>query len=247
MAASSPDLPPASSGLPPSNSESHVRGPIGTRAKAGSDTRCDFSANDSSAQDSSGDVDWTDQYREELIQDAMNVVGSRADAEDVVQETFCEVLKDPSKLEGADSPIALLLSINRCNALDRVRHKKRDSERMIRKFKLDPSRTETTGGFSSLDRADFVASAIANLAPRMRAVVMLHYFQHQTYKQIAEQLNLPIGTVGRLLFEASKVLYSKLEIHVEKPQSPLDPHAPHSHAPHSPQTPQAPTKTRGAS
>lgn len=161
----------------------------------------------------------TELFREELIQDAMSVVGSRADAEDVVQETFCEVLKAPEKLNDATSVRAVLLTINRCNALDRVRHKKRDSERNIRKFKLDPSRTETTGGFSSLERADFVASAIANLAPRMRAVVMLHYFQHQTYKQIAEQLGLPVGTVGRLLFEASKALYSKLEIHVEKPQT----------------------------
>jgi RNA polymerase sigma-70 factor, ECF subfamily len=160
-----------------------------------------------------------DRYREELIHDAMNVVGARADAEDVVQETFCEVLKAPEKLEQANDILAFLLTINRCNALDRVRHKKRDSERMIRKFKLDPSRTETTGGFSSLERADFVASAIASLPARMRAVVMLHYFKHQTYKQIAEQLELPIGTVGRLLYEASKVLYSKLEIHVEKPQS----------------------------
>lgn len=167
---------------------------------------------------SEASADWTDQYREELILDAQSVVGSRADAEDVVQETFCEVLRDPEKLNGADSAIAMLLSINRCNALDRVRHKKRDSERLIRKFKLDPTRTETTGGFSSLDRADFIASAVSNLAPRMRAVVMLHYFQHQTYKQIAEQLDMPVGTVGRLLYEASKVLYSKLEIHVEKPQ-----------------------------
>jgi RNA polymerase sigma-70 factor, ECF subfamily len=172
---------------------------------------------------STENADWTDQYREELILDALSVVGSRADAEDVVQETFCEVLKDPSKLNGADSAIAMLLSINRCNALDRVRHKKRDSERLIRKFKLDPTRTETTGGFSTLDRADFIASAVSNLAPRMRAVVMLHYFQHQTYKQIAEQLNMPVGTVGRLLYEASKVLYNKLEIHVEKPQQGTQP------------------------
>lgn len=191
--------------------------PASSPALTAQKTREELPGDQVDTEPSDGYQELTELYRDELIDDAMSVVGSRADAEDVVQETFCEVLKSPEKLKGAVSVRAVLLTINRCNALDRVRHKKRDSERNIRKFTLDPSRTETTGGFSSLERADFVASAISNLAPRMRAVVMLHYFQHQTYKQIAEQLNLPVGTVGRLLFEASKALYSKLEIHVEKP------------------------------
>ena len=157
-----------------------------------------------------------EQYRAELIADAMSIVGAREDAEDVVQETFCEAFKQPEKLTNAASIRALLLSINRCNTMDRARNKKRDSHRIIRKLQNDPGEMATTGGFSGLERADFVAGAIEGLPAKMRSVVVLHYFQHLTYKEIAGRLKMPPGTVGRLLYEASQVLYSKLEIHVDR-------------------------------
>jgi len=141
-----------------------------------------------------------EQYRDLLVGDAQSVVGKREDAEDVVQETLCEAIKSPEKLQQADSIKAWLLQINRCNAMDRVRHQRRDSNKLIRMQQEDPQAMATTGGFSGLERSDFVAKAIEALPPKMRAVVVLHYFEHLTYKEIAERLKIPQGTVGRLLY-----------------------------------------------
>ena len=157
-----------------------------------------------------------EQYRDILVRDAQFVVGKREDAEDVVQETFCEAIKSPEKLQQADSIKAWLLHINRCNAMDRVRHTRRDSQRKIRMQQEDPQVSVTTGGFSGLETSDFVKKAVEALPSKMRAVVALHYFEHLTYKEIAERLKMPQGTVGRLLYEASKQLYGKLEIHVDR-------------------------------
>jgi len=161
-----------------------------------------------------------EQYRMELVLEALSVVGNRDDAEDVVQETFCEAVKNPEKLRSADSLRAMLQSINRCNAMDRLRNRRRQETKVERKGRFDPSKSATTGGFSGLVVADFVANAIETLPARMRAVVVLHYFEHRTYKEIAELLKLPAGTVGRLLYEASKLLYGKLELHVDGKKDP---------------------------
>ena len=158
-----------------------------------------------------------EQYRAELIDEALPIVGNREDAEDVVQETFCEALKTPGKLLAADSIGAMLHAINRCNAVDRVRRKKRDSQRIVNKIQNDPGELATTGGFSGLERADFVANAIDTLTPKTRAVIVLHYFEHLTCKQIAERLKQPQGTVNRLLYEGLKTLFTKLENHVDVP------------------------------
>ena len=104
--------------------------------------------------------------------------------------------------------------------MDRVRHQRRDSHKLIRMQQEDPQAMQTTGGFSGLERSDFVTKAIESLSPKMRAVVVLHYFEHLTYKEIAQRLNMPQGTVGRLLYEASTELYGKLEIHVDRRPEP---------------------------
>ncbi len=62
-----------------------------------------------------------EQYREELTSQAAGILGNREDAEDVVQETFCEVLRDAGCLEKTESVGATLRMINRRNSLNRMR------------------------------------------------------------------------------------------------------------------------------
>ena len=147
-----------------------------------------------------------ERYRDELIDEALGIIGNREDAEDVVQETFCEALQCYDKVTAADCIGAMLHSINRCNALDRMRRKKRDSQSVIALTLM-----ATTGGFSRLERAEFVRSAIDGLTPKTRAVIILHYFEHLSCREIAAELNFPRGTVNRLLYEGLKLLYQRLE------------------------------------
>jgi RNA polymerase sigma-70 factor (ECF subfamily) len=58
-------------------------------------------------------------------------------------------------------------------------------------------------------RAD-VAAALARLAPRERACVVLRYFEDLTVPQIAEALGLAQGTVKRYLADATGTLRSVL-------------------------------------
>lgn len=55
-------------------------------------------------------------------------------------------------------------------------------------------------------RADAVRQALAQLPPRVRACIVLRYWEDQTGPQIAEQLGLSVGTVKRYLSDGAGLL-----------------------------------------
>ena len=164
-----------------------------------------------------------DRYRAELLNQAVAILGSFEDAEDVVQETFCEAFSHVEKLPQLRSIGAWLRNINRCKAVDRVRGKhregkaKKDSQR-----KIEAEKAFTTGGISALGVRETVARALETLPPNARSVVVLRYWEHLSYKEIAERLKLPVGTVGHLHHEATMMLYQKLRLYFEAPPLPPD-------------------------
>lgn len=161
-----------------------------------------------------------ERYRGELVNQALAICGTLEDAEDVVQETFCEAFRDAERLSQARSLGALLRAINRANALNRVRDRSRESAKSGRRQLEAPPRQVTTGGFSMLELRDSVAKAIETLPPHLRTVVVLRFWQHLTYEEIAGQLKIPPGTAGRLIYEATQALYERLKPHLETPAAP---------------------------
>ena len=151
-----------------------------------------------------------ERYRSELTNQALAIIGNLQDAEDVVQETFCEAFKDSEKLTQARSLGAWLRGINKNKALNRVRDKRQESKRLIAAPRMD-----TTGGFSVLEMRESVAKAIESLPNNLREVIVLRYWDQLSYEQIAERLKLPSGTVGRLLHDASVKLYEKLNVQIQ--------------------------------
>jgi RNA polymerase sigma-70 factor (ECF subfamily) len=155
--------------------------------------------------------DLLDGYRAELTEQALAIVGNAQDAEDVVQETFCEAVRHPEKLAEARSLGAWLKAINRANALNKVRAKKHDSKRIDRKQLEAPARSTTTGGFSAIEINDMVSRAIAALPDDQRAAILMHYYEHKSHDEIAKHLNVSPRTVRRLLYDASLAMHAVLK------------------------------------
>jgi RNA polymerase sigma factor (sigma-70 family) len=162
-----------------------------------------------------------ERYRDDLVGQARAILGSVDDAEDVVQETFCEAFRDSGKLSQVRSIGAWLRTVNRCNALNRLRDRRRERSNNDRKQEQAPDKTFTTGGISALETCDTVTRAIETLPLDLRKVIVLRYWRHHSYKEIAQQLKVPPGTVGRMLYEATMQLYEKLKTHVNTlPENP---------------------------
>ena len=59
-------------------------------------------------------------------------------------------------------------------------------------------------------RVQMLREVVSQLKPRYRRLVELRYFEELSYEEIAEQLNLPLGTVKVQLFRARDLLHNIL-------------------------------------
>lgn len=131
---------------------------------------------------------------------ALRILGSRADAEEVLQETFLEVWRrarefDPSRggLETWVTTIARTRSIDRRRSLGTVARIAEDVAHQpppISAAPPDPSEAAVLGQ----DRAR-VAAALRELPPDQRTVVELAYFEGLSQREISERTGDPLGTV----------------------------------------------------
>lgn len=151
-----------------------------------------------------------ERYRGELVNQGFAILGSLEDAEDVAQETFCEASRRPERLREVHSMGAWLRSINKANALNRLRDRQNTRKKESRREQELPRRLVTTGGVSKLELREAVAQAIEGLPADLRAVVVLHYWQHLPCDQISGMLELSPRTVWRRLHEADLILYETL-------------------------------------
>jgi RNA polymerase sigma-70 factor (ECF subfamily) len=157
------------------------------------------------------------QYREELVAQAYAILNNMEDAEDVVQETFAEAVQNTEKMNNADSLGAWMRTVNKCNALNRIRTNSRERKKSARLQRIEPAKNHTTGGINALEIRDQVGKAMQSLPANMREIVRLRYWDNLSYKEIAQKLNLPVGTVSRLLCEASMQMYDSVKVHLEAP------------------------------
>jgi RNA polymerase sigma-70 factor (ECF subfamily) len=131
---------------------------------------------------------------------ALRILGSRADAEEVLQESFLEVWRrarefDPSRggVEAWVTTIVRTRSIDRRRALGTVARIVEDAATQpppASATPVDPSEAAVLGQ----DRAR-VAAAMKALPPEQRVVVELAYFEGLSQREIAERTGDPLGTV----------------------------------------------------
>ena len=133
---------------------------------------------------------------------ALRVVGKPEWAEDVLQETFLQVWRTAQDYRQTLSPpMAWLGLIARSRALDFLR--RRSSERLDRNVELDDALGDSVEG-SSPDPADMRSASehahalhecLRKLESKHRQVVSLAYYRDLSHGELAQQLQLPLGTV----------------------------------------------------
>ncbi len=130
----------------------------------------------------------------------LRVLGSRADAEEVLQETFLEVWRrarefDPNRggVETWVTTIARTRAIDRRRALGTVARIADDVAQQPPPASASPVSPMEAASLGQ-DRAR-VAAAMRELSPEQRTVVELAYFEGLSQREIAERTGDPLGTV----------------------------------------------------
>ena len=134
---------------------------------------------------------------EPMVRVAFLMVGSRAEAEDVVQEAFARVEERWTRI---DNPAGYL---HRCvvnRAYDTLR-RRRLEQRIGRLHRDETSELQ----------ADELGDALAALPPKRRAAVVLRFYAGLSEREIAQALNVRPGTVKSMLHRALAQLREEIE------------------------------------
>lgn len=128
---------------------------------------------------------------------AKRVLANSTEAEDVTQEVFLRLWNQPDRFDPARGSLrSFLLAQSHGRAVDAVRS---SSSRRAREAR-DAMRTARSSydmqhEVWDLAVADQVSQAMGELPEEERRVIELAYFDGHTYREVAELLNQPEGTV----------------------------------------------------
>jgi RNA polymerase sigma-70 factor (ECF subfamily) len=148
-----------------------------------------------------------DEHYSSLYQFAFRLTGSRVDAEDLTQETFCTAqrklgqLRDPARIR------PWLFSILRNAHLHRARSEK--GQRCVSLGDMADFPERLPDPLPEIE-PERLQRALEELPEVFRTPVVLYYFNELSYRDIAEQMDLPVGTVMSRLARAKAHLRSRL-------------------------------------
>ena len=159
-------------------------------------------------------------YRNSVFHAMFNMVNNRDDADDLTIEAFGKAFRKlPTYAPNyAFSTWLFKIAINNC--IDHIRKKRlqtysiddtmADSDREyshnIRDYEPDPEQS-----MIHEQKLAHVRRLVEKLNTKYRTMIELRYYEELSYEEIAQELNLPLGTVKAQLFRAKELLYQQLQ------------------------------------
>lgn len=170
-----------------------------------------FKAGDGSAMEA---LFW--RYRKPVFAWLLRTAPDRAEAEDMYQEAWLKVVRG---IDGytAGGFKAWLWRIVRNTAVDRARKKRAEpildepmtdeADAVARVDQLaDTNAVSAIEGMEADERRSFLRLAVDGLSSRLKEVVLLRIHAEMEFREIAETLGLPLGTVlGRMNLAVRKL------------------------------------------
>jgi RNA polymerase sigma-70 factor, ECF subfamily len=148
-----------------------------------------------------------DAHYEVLYRYAYRLSGSSQSAEDLTQETFCQAQTKLHQLRDQAKAKSWLFSILRNAFLHRLRSSKQEKEISLEGLGEIPERgPELALPIDSVQ----LQQALSELPEAFRTPIILYYFEEFSYRDIAEQMNVPLGTVMSRLARAKTFLRQRL-------------------------------------
>ena len=142
-----------------------------------------------------------------LYRYAFRLSGRVAEAEDLTQEAFCQAQSKMHQLRDWERARSWLFAILRNLYLHRVRASK--TENLVSLDGLAELPHRLTEPLPEIE-PERLQEALNTLSEAYRTPIILYYFEDFSYRDIAEQMDVPIGTVMSRLARAKGYLRARL-------------------------------------
>ena len=154
-----------------------------------------------------------------LFRFAVRMTGSTWAAEEIVQDVFMMLVREPRKYDPSRGTLgAFLYGVARNRIMKHL-------ERAPRDFSLDDGGEAGRDSHPQLhdqmtparwaelrERRDQVRSAVLELPPEFREAVVLCELEEMSYEEAARTLDCPVGTIRSRLHRGRALLLAKLEM-----------------------------------
>ncbi|MDD2575996.1 MAG: sigma-70 family RNA polymerase sigma factor [Bacteroidales bacterium] len=163
-------------------------------------------------------ADLMNTYREPIYYMLLKMTNSSTDADDLTIEAFGKAFKSLSQYTPEYAFSTWLFRIATNNCIDFIRKKR------AKMVSIDNIYTSSDGEQIGIDIASetldpeekiiekqkiiMMREIVSRLKPHYRTLIELRYFDELSYEEIAQELNLPLGTVKAKLFRARDLLYN---------------------------------------
>lgn len=139
-----------------------------------------------------------DQYSRKVYNMALNFAGNSDDAADITQEVFLKVYNNIEKFKEEKSFTSWLLRLSKNYCIDYWRKSKynRRSLELDENLKIEPANGAGTPEDAVIKRYDaiYLRKKLRLLPPDLRALIIMRDIQDFSYQEIAEHLEIPLGT-----------------------------------------------------
>jgi RNA polymerase sigma factor (sigma-70 family) len=164
-----------------------------------------------------------ERHRPSVYHIVYKIVRDRETAKDLVQETFMKAFASLASYRSDYRFSTWLYKIAANCSIDHLRKKRIHALSLERHLDDDSGRREIEVADYSyhpgrdLERKEqrfSIEEAIESLPPKYREVIIYRHKDDKSYEEIADLLNMPIGTVKARIFRARELLKKKLKTYV---------------------------------
>lgn len=157
-------------------------------------------------------------YREMVYFTILKMITNKQDAEDLTIETFAKAFIHIDQYKPTYAFSTWLFKIATNNCIDYFRRKntksksseKQEMEDGMEEF-VDKSNIGPEKELIKKQRKEFVLKILTELNPDHKKLIELRYYKEFSYNEIAEALNIPIGTVKAKLYRAKYIISNLMQ------------------------------------
>ncbi len=136
-------------------------------------------------------------HKDQVAKTVKGMLGNVQEAEDVGQEVFISFFKSIQNFKGEAKISTYLTRIAINLSLNELERRKRKWRVFYSGGKIEEKMVLDVGAnpMEDFERKEIVRKAIMKLVPKYRKIVVLRALQEYSFKEVAEVLQMPLGTV----------------------------------------------------